>query len=430
MVNYHEVLKNLSARLVKAQQPIRILDALKWNNNLQDFFFKHHCKELPPVTPQYYQSIALRFNIEEKLQEFYAIEKDIKKQLGVNNNVGKIMDRMCQEYRTVVRMLQARGSKQFSELSKQLYGSASDAFYTEGPTLQDLALLLTQTLQSIHHCIKPNEADEKQFTSCEAVAILSERLQRYFKWPEDEAAITRVKLSDDIIADASAGAEHIKIRSKARFSMRDLKILEVHEGWVHLGTTLNGLHQPICTFLSKGPPSSTVTQEGLAIIMEVFTFASFPKRMQGLSDRITAIAMAEAGADFIQVFNFFITQGLLSTEECYNRTVRVFRGSLPNAAPFTKDLVYNKGFILIYNYIRLSLQQGRLEKIPLLFLGKTTLEDVHVLSDLVEEGIVVPPKYIPEPFSDLAALSSWMSYSLFLNQIDLKHLALKYKDIL
>ncbi len=67
---------------------------------------------------------------------------------------------------------------------------------------------------------------------------------------------------------------------------------------MHLGTTLNGLAQPVCTFLSKGPPSSTITQEGLGIIAEVFTFASYPGRVKRLTNRITAVGMAEEGANF------------------------------------------------------------------------------------------------------------------------------------
>src|SRR5579863_5528397 len=148
-------------------------------------------------------------------------------------------------------------------------------------------------------------------------------------------------MSDDIVADAAAGAETIRLRSGAKFSLRDIRVLEVHEGWVHLGTTLNGLSQPICTFLSKGPPSSTTTQEGLAIIMEIFTFSSHPGRIQRVTDRIRAIHMAEKGANFIEVFNFFQSQEL-SIEESYSRTTRIFRGSTASGKPFTKDLVYNK----------------------------------------------------------------------------------------
>ncbi len=59
--------------------------------------------------------------------------------------------------------------------------------------------------------------------------------------------------------------------------------------------------------------------------------------------------------------------------------------------PFTKDLSYLKGFILIYNYIQLAVRKGKLEQIPLLFCGKTTLEDMRALRQLVDEGMVVPP---------------------------------------
>lgn len=422
---YHKIIRDLSERIVAAQRPIRILDALKWNSDIQHTFFKSNFKELPIINVDFYNKNPLRFDPGEKLTEFEQIERDIRKELGQFNSVGIIMQRMCREYSTVVEMLRARGTPNFTKLSQQLYGSSSDAFYAGAPTLKDLATVLSNTLTFTHKQAK-NPDDEKRYTSEKTVELLTKRLRKYFG---DNDSQTRVKLSDDIIADAAAGAEFVKIRNNIMFSKRDLRVFEVHEGWVHLGTTLNGLTQPVCTFLSKGPPSSTMTQEGLAIIMEIFTFSSHPGRMQGLTDRINAIHMAENGANFIEVFNFFRTQGF-TEEEAYIRSTRVFRGSTPDGGPFTKDLVYNKGFILIYNYIRLSIQKGLLSRVPLLFLGKTTLEDLHVLSDLVQEGLIIPPKFVPPQFSDLAALSSWMCYSLFLNQLDLKRLAIEYKEIL
>lgn len=421
----YKAIRALSDRLVTAQRPIRILDALKWNPDIQADFFKNNFKKLPPVTRATYEQNPLRFDPDKKLAEFQEIERDIKRLLGQYNTVGNIMARMCREYILVVKMLSDRGTPEFTKISQQLYGSSHDAFYAGAPTLQDMATLLSNVLTFVHRKNKHPD-DIKQFTSEQAVEILSERLQSYFDANE---AKTRVKLSDDIIADAAAGAEFVKIRNNGLFSRRELRVFEVHEGWVHLGTTLNGLSQPVCSFLSKGPPSSTVTQEGLAIIMEMFTFSSHPDRLQGLTDRISAINMAENGANFIDVFNFFREQNF-TEEEAYIRSTRVFRGSTPEGGPFTKDLVYNKGFVLIFNYMRLSIQKGLLSRIPLLFLGKTTLEDLPALGDLVEEGMIVPPKYIPPQFQDLAALSSWMCYSLFLNQLDLKRLAQEYKGIL
>lgn len=422
---YHQVIRDLSERIVIAQRPIRILDALKWGGKVEADFFKSKCRELPKVTgPEYYEKNPIKFDMDQKIDEFNEIDRDIRRDLGQFNSVGSIMQRMCREYITVVEMLKARGTPQFTRYSQQLYGSSDDAFYAGAPTLSDLSVLITQTLDNIKKQNSENELDEKIYSSEEVVNILGEKLAIYFE--SDQA---RVKLSDNIIADAAAGAEFIKIRTNAKFSERDIRVLEVHEGWVHLGTTLNGLTQPICTFLSKGPPSSTITQEGLAIIMEIFTFSSHPARIQRLCDRISAIHMAENGANFIDIFNYFQEQGF-TREESYARTMRVFRGSVADGGPFTKDLVYNKGFILIYNYIRLAIQKGLLFRIPLLFLGKTTLEDLHVFGDLVEEGLVVAPKYVPPQFKDLAALSSWMSYSLFLNQLDLKRLATEYRAIL
>src|SRR5207302_1649168 len=139
----------------------------------------------------------------------------------------------------------------------------------------------------------------------QTVDELSARLGGYFR---DEAAV-RVRLSVGIVADAAAGSDYIKIRGDARFTPREVRLLEVHEGWVHLGTTLNGQNQPVCTFLSKGPPSSTVTQEGLAVITEIFAFASHPGRVRRLTNRIEGVAMAEAGANFLDVYRYFLEEG-------------------------------------------------------------------------------------------------------------------------
>lgn len=422
---YQQTIHELSERLVKIQRPIRILDAIKWGPEIKEEFFKNKCKKLPEVTPEYYHQQPLSFDVTQKKEELYALERDLRRLLGQFNPAGNIMQRMCREYREVVRMLEARGTPEFSKISQELYGSSEDAFYAGAPRLRDLAELITNVLLNIKSHTR-NESDELRYTSEQAVEILGERLGTYFEGSDKRL---RVILSDGILADAAAGAEAIKIRPGLTFSERQLRVFEVHEGWVHVGTTLNGLAQPICTFLSKGPPSSTITQEGLAIIMEIFTFASYPNRVFRLTDRVTAVSMVEQGANFLDIFEFFRKRDL-PDDVCYSSAMRVFRGSTPDGGPFTKDLVYSKGFILIYNYIRLAIQRGLIDRIPLLFAGKTTLEDQRVLADLIEEGLVVPPRYVPPQFKDIGALTAWMSYSLFLNRLDLERIAMDYKDIL
>ncbi len=419
---YQLVIRSLSDRLVDAQAPIRILDAIKWDDNVREEFFRKRCKSLPDVSPDYYARRPLGFDPTERREVLQDIERDITRQLGTFNPVGQIMRRMCREYRMVIRMVEARGKPDFGLISQELYGSASDAFHAGDPTLTDLGMMLSESLANIGTDLG---REPKTIAAPEAVAILQERMDQAF--PDDRAV--RVFESDGIVADAAAGADYIKIRSDAMFNQRDLKLLAVHEGLVHVATSLNGQHQPICTFLAKGPPSSTVTQEGLAILMEVITFASYPARLRKLTDRTRAIQLAESGGDFLDVFQFYRDEGY-AKEDSYNNASRVFRGSSPDGLPFTKDLAYLKGFILTDNYIQLAVRKGKLQQIPLLFCGKTTLEDMRTLGQLVEEGLVVPPRYLPEPFADLNALSAWMCFSGFLNNLSLDRIEADYANIL
>jgi uncharacterized protein (TIGR02421 family) len=421
---YRQTIRRFSDRLVEMQHPIRILDAIKWDTNIQAAFFAQGCRELPAVDPAYYEARPLGFDPAEKRRELQALELDIRKELGEFNPVGSIMRRMCQEYNTVVRMLEARGLPEFTNLSQQLYGGANDAFHAGDPTLADLAALMTESLTRIDQ-ESVEEDKEKAIPGEEAVTLLQDRLNQVF---EDPGRPVRVMLSDGIVSDAAAGSDYLKIRREARFSERDLRLLEIHEGWVHVGTTLNGMSQPVCTFLSKGPPSSTVTQEGLAILMEIMAFASYPERLRRLTNRIHAVAMAQDDASFLDVFRALRGQGFSETQS-YLDTVRVFRGSTPTGGPFTKDVSYSRGFVLVYNFIQIAVRKGMLRRIPLLFCGKTTLEDVRTVAQLVDENIVVPPKHLPPQFADLSAMTAWMCYSNFLARLNLDQIEVDYANI-
>jgi uncharacterized protein (TIGR02421 family) len=422
---YRRTVRELSDRLVEAQRPIRILDAIKWDPSIQTTFFEKGFREEPAVTRDYYLQRKLGFDADGKRQEFYDIGRDIQRRLGQFNPVGNIMRRICREYRLVLRMLEARGTPEFSLISQELYGSAGDVFHPGDPTLADLGQLMIEALANLDRS-SALQAEERTLGGEDAAAILAERLGNYFQGSEIPV---RVVVSDGIIADAAAGSDYLKIRKEARFNQRDLRLLEIHEGWVHLATTINGLSQPYCTFLGKGPPSATTTQEGLAMLMEVVGFASYPGRLRRLTNRIQGVYMAEQGATFREVFHYFREQGL-NEEESFTDATRVFRGSAPGCGPFTKDITYSKGFILIYNYIRLAVKRGLLNRIPLLFCGKTTLEDIRTLADLVQEGLVIPPRFLPPQFADISALTAWMCYSNFLNRLNLAQIEADYAALL
>ncbi len=420
-----EHIQELSQRLVEAQRNIRILDSIKWDDTIKQEFLRKKAQHLPAVDKAYYENRPLPFDPTEKQEEFRAILRDSHNQLGQYSPVTRLIKRQCEEYSRAVQMLSARGTPTFCELAMELYGSPNDAFYSGGPRLSELGTLLFDVLTCLEVQLQ-SEADLKRYTPRQAQHLLQARLSHFF---DHHPGKVTVMVSDDMVADASAGADSIKLSKQAKFSDRDLKYMEVHEGWVHVGTTLNGATQPYCFFLSKGSPSSSVIQEGLAVITEVVTLSSYPGRVRKITNRVIALDKVTQGANFIDIFRYFVECGL-TEEESYNQTVRVFRGSTPAGGPFTKDLSYAKGFILIYNYMRFAISQRRIDSIPLLFTGKLVLDDLPLLGELKESGLLIPPMYLPPPFRDLAALSAWMSFSLFLNKFNLAEIQKNFRFLL
>jgi uncharacterized protein (TIGR02421 family) len=415
----------LSERVVAAQRGIRVLDAVKWGEDVQAAFYASDCRELPKVDAAYYQRSPLAFDPADARAAFREIQRDIAAQLGRVNPAGQLMHRMCDEYLEVLELLAARGTRAFGEISKHLYGSASDAFHAGGPSISDLADSLDRALRAIDESAFLDRTAH-DIPTPDAVARLQQRLDRIFSEPGSRVRVTE---SDGIVADAAAGSDYIKLRKEVRFSERDLRVLEAHEGWVHVGTTLNGQRQPFCTFLAKGTPSTTITQEGLALLVEILAGVSHPTRLRRITDRVHAIARAEAGANFVEVFDAMIARGR-TRDEAYTTTVRTFRGSTADGGPFTKDLAYHKGFVSIYSFMQIAVRRGRLDRIPLLFCGKLTLEDVGTLSDLLEQQLVVPPLYLPPPVADLNGLSAWLAYSSFLERLDLAQVEADYARLL
>ncbi len=419
------IVQELSQRIVDTQRQIRILDSIKWDDSVKKDFFKHKGKKLPAVDKEYYAKKPLPFDVHDKQEEFRFILRDAQNQLGQYSTVTRLIRRQCEEYSRAIQMLAVRGTPAFSELAMELYGSPSDVFYAGGPRMSEMGTLLFDVLTGLNVQLQ-SEADVKRYTPQQAQEILQARLGHFF---DKHPGRVTVMVSDDMVADASAGADSIKLSQQAMFSDRDLRYLEVHEGWVHVGTTLNGAMQPNCFFLSKGSPSSSVIQEGLAVITEVVTFSSYPGRMLKITNRVIALDKVTQGADFLDIYNYFLDCGF-NEEDSYNQTVRVFRGSTPTGGPFTKDLSYAKGFILIYNYIRFAISQKHVDSIPLLFTGKLVLDDLPLLAELQERGILTNPVYLPSPFRDLAALSAWMSLSLYLNQFDLNEIQRNFRFLL
>jgi uncharacterized protein (TIGR02421 family) len=422
-VTYKEKLKALSRKIVEVQKPIRILNSIRTPAEWETELIKSDFTDLPKKAREHYESIELGFEPQTKIIEFKVLKNEITKVLGEDDELGRHMQKICDQYILVVEMLKNRGRPDFYRFSRELYGSPKDCFFHDLNTISQMSRLLYNILTGVGASIPKVQYDEN-IPADQVVESLNQRFANYF---HDHKVVA--KLSDGIVADAAAGGDKVKIRQGAMFSTRDIDLYEVHEGWVHVGTTLNGRSQHVCEFLSIGPPCCASTQEGLAVIMEIFTFRSFIERAKLINDRIICIEKAEDGANLLDVIEYLRTEGY-DERDCVAHAMRVFRGGMmEGGAPFTKDISYCKGFVENYNFLRASIRASKPFLIPYLFVGKLHVEDVPMLYAKHSEGLIDAPRFLPPHFRDLNGLAVWMSFSSFFNQVDLKSVQAHYEQL-
>ena len=289
--SYEGAVRSISDAIVDAQGPVRILNAIKWDDDVRDRFFASGCREQPAIDADWYAGRELGFDLDETRERFVEIEMQINASLGTTSGVAQLLKRTCEQYRLTLDLLEARGTDAFGPIAAQLYGTTDDVFHAGGPTVADLAGQFRDALSWVSE-LPIDDRDEKTIHGDDAVKLLQERLDGSMG-----PGMVDVVADDGIVADAAAGSSYIKLRADAMFSERQLEQLESHEGWVHVGTSANGLAQPVCTFLGKAPPPVNVTQEGLASLTEILSLTSHPVRLLRIADRIDAIALANGGAD-------------------------------------------------------------------------------------------------------------------------------------
>jgi uncharacterized protein (TIGR02421 family) len=412
--HYIEFLKTVTREIHEAQKPVRILRALAWDDEVSREFFARGASELP--RPQY-ASRADADAVAERLHE-------IRRRLSGHSEIERLLRRTCESYATAAKMLGALGSADFYHYSTDLYGRP-DSVTTDGKT-SNLSLAHHFDGMITQYAGKDLGAREAVNLGAEqAAAELSRRLSSFF-----EGHSIRVELDDAIAANAVAGADVVRLKRTALFSERDLLQLEVHEGHVHVATTLNGRSQPAFPYLGSGAPRTTSTQEGLAIFTEFICQTMDLERLRRLTDRILAIHMSEQGADFLDLYRFFLEHGHTEAAafDCARRVVR--GGLVGGGAPFTKDVCYLDGLLRVANFLRVAIAKGHPEYVRLLFIGKLDLDDIPLWAQLERAGLVAEPRFVPRWARDLPFLTAYMSFSAFLQKTDLGAERVYYEDLI
>nr|MBP6439824.1 DUF1704 domain-containing protein [Thermomonas sp.] len=160
-------------------------------------------------------------------------------------------------------------------------------------------------------------------------------------------------------------------------------------------------------------------QEGLATFAELITGTIDIGRMKRISLRIIAIDMALKGADYIDVFRFFLDSGQTESDS-FTSAMRVFRGvPVTGGHAFTKDTVYLHGLLSVHTFFRWALKNQRLKLVRYLFAGKMALHDVLSLEPYFDSGWIAPALYIPHWVARANGLAGMLAFSLFANRIRL-----------
>jgi hypothetical protein len=158
----------------------------------------------------------------------------------------------------------------------------------------------------------------------------------------------------------------------------------------------------------------------LATLSEMMSGSMDIERMKRISLRIIAIDMALHGADFVEVFKFFIEEGQ-SDVDSFTSAQRIFRGVPVHGGEcaFTKDTVYLHGLLSVHTFFRWCLRHRKLGLARQLFAGKMALEDVFNFESSYASGTIAPPRYLPPWIQRANGLAGMLAFSLFANRIRL-----------
>jgi uncharacterized protein (TIGR02421 family) len=398
----------LDQRMVNAVRGIKLLALASWPATAQAPFLESFARGRPQLPHIEYP--ALDFSDTRRELDAIGAEADAAHPLG------NYLLESTRSWALAAQLLEALGTHAVTTHSLALFGAPDQALPGNGPTTRAAAR---------HFIAIANELDRELLAPEEQVPVSATALQLQLQNDLDDffdGRVISVELDPELIAKAAAGATRIRLRQGAAFSDYDRRQLLQHEALVHSLTALNGRAQPQMQSLALSSPRATETQEGLATFAEQITGSIDIERMKRISLRIEAVAMALDGADFIEVFRYFIAAGQ-DPVESFSSAQRVFRGvPTGGGAAFTKDTVYLRGLIGVHTFFRRALQHDQLRLCRWLFAGKMTLDDARAFAPLFEAGQLAPPRWLPPWVSRANGLAGMLAFSLFANRIRLDQL--------
>ena len=404
-------LSEVSETLYDISRQVRILGHLSWPKAVRYKFFHSGSQKLPEVEYPRFESSEIKKRLRLARNQLGDLPQD------------KWLLKKSRDIEAGVNLISSCGTKEFFKQSSLIYGTPSKKL-RDGKTTP---MGLTKQFASV---MNAHSFISKQANASDTVSVMEirdrieDKVKKVFGKDSPEVIV-----SDGISAKATASSKRIKLRSGARFTKRDVDQLINHEAMVHVATTLNGRLQNNMKILGGNYGAVTKTQEGLAVFSEFITGCIDTHRMRRVMNRVEAIQMAVDGADFIQVYRYFLEKSRLKTE-AFENARRIFRGGVMTGGyPFTKDVVYLDGLVRVHNFIRAVVSRGRNDVLELLFSGKMELDDMPLMIKLKKEGMLVPPRYLPDWVVDKDYLISYFALSIFIGEMDHQKADVYYQSL-
>lgn len=299
-------------------------------------------------------SVPFHVNVDEKKEAIALFNADLSTAM-IPAYMKEIFASRIEDYTTLLSMMSNFGTPLFYEHCKNLYGSSVDlekkeAFYGFLDKIPDF-------------CV--DDKAERWLKGEAALNYLRDRLMETFSDDDVE-----VKPSTSLLSDSSAGRRVLKLNPFKSYTPQNLEIFLVHEGWAHLGTSLNGASQSQHTWLSTWAPRTTFLQEGLAILTELITGCMTHQRWNKVLLRHLGTTMAERGSNITEVYEFLRHEGMEELD-AFKLSLRIFRGvPLTGGMAFTKELLYLHGLVALLRHLE-ALNEG----IKSLWVGKVSFKE-------------------------------------------------------
>jgi len=400
--------RQLDAEIVDAAKNIKVLSRLSWPAEIMVRFLDGWQKGRPALPEIRYPATG---DLDEPVRTLAAAADALDR---FDDPIADYLAETARSYVTLSELLASAGTRGMVGPSRALYGMPGDAL-SDGSVnnLEAARYFLEQTAQYYRDA---HLSDADYCIPAEVIkADLEKRLAEVF--PTDTV---RVTVDPHLASKAAAGPGRIRLRGETCFSTYDLEQLLQHEAFVHSLTGLNGRAQPYIKCLGLGAPRTTGAQEGLATFAELVTGAIDIDRMERIALRVIGIDMALDGADFIDVFRFFLESGQRERES-FSSTMRIFRGApVTGGAAFTKDVVYLHGLMEVHTFFRWAMRNQRMQLCRYFFAGRMTIADAISLTPMFEGGQIAGPAYLPPWMTRTNGLAGYLAFSIFSNRISIE----------